>query len=1025
MSCGGTSSQWQTPVRGAELHGAVYVGQRPLNGAAIELFASSTQSDGSASTPLLAKAVKSDANGEFTIAGDYDCPSSSTLLYVTATGGNPGLAAGADNASAALMRTLGPCSSLGGVPAISINEMTTAASVVPLIPFMTSYRSVGAAQSETAQLSEAFRQVDHFLLAREQAAPVTETPGTSLAKTANLIAETLLPCLESAGGLAHDGSTCGRLFGETESETGRPVTETIGAALELARNAGMNPDNLGGGGSALVAAAEESPIRSMQTSAYDETDAPISGPNVSVAPPNSVFTPPAPNACQSRYDKFYEAESGVYAYWALCEAGSPMQIYDYVGQYDLATTTTTHPWGSGVISGGAPGPVSDGETGATIPSPNAFVESQGVPLNTHQGTVSAWINGSARAYPQTAVFFGAVSARSTVAISISGNTPAGMAPSTCFLGTLTNSLGTPFITQSCGYAANTWHRVTLTWQNGNLVLFVDGVPVSSTPFTGALDNAVFYYKLFPGCCNTGLPLSMAKVLLANRAWSATAAADDFSPKLTSIPSGGVYVSTTKLGTIHRDVLGFADYSQDISTPALTNALVSGATAAGFTSLRYSGGRGFKMDLEDWQAPTSCGTTPGAAAASSLQSPLMQNTIDNYLPQIAQPLGADVVYTVNYGSNPPFCNAGGDPVANGANLVQYANLAKGYGIKHWEIGNELFTNHSTDFHPNPNTGASYVTYEPPFYSSMKAQDPTIKIGVPVGLTSYADQAIFDLPVMGGAKYDAIIWHNYPMKDPITDGATIYQDRVASNMRRTRGELLTLQTELMNNGKNPDSIWITEWDANVSGNQWSKQTMGAVMPIFAATQLAEYMQAGVQLATWWAQGGTDVCSTLNYDGDGETAYSWWECGMGAPIYTGSQSGVGEVSVGLKPGDLTPAARAFQVLSQSGFVTEGEHMVQTETDSQNAPWLLSYAATHGSSYAVILINRDRDNAHTLPVLLRGWTSGHAAQQWTYGRTQYDNSRSGNWSVGPTTSSYGAWTGNFQAVLPPWSVNVIVFTR
>ena len=663
------------------------------------------------------------------------------------------------------------------------------------------------------------------------------------------------------------------------------------------------------------------------------------------------------------------------------------------------------------------------KAGATVPSPNAFTESQGVPLNSHQGTVSAWINGNAKAYPETAVFFGAVGGKSSVAISISGSTQAGV-PSTCFSGNLTNSLGTVSTAQVCGYAPNAWRRVTLTWLNGQINLYVDGASVASVPFSGSLDNSVFYYKLFPGCCGTGLPLSMAKVTLANRAWVGRQVASDLSPEFPTVPRGGVYVSTTKLGSIHRDVLGFADYNQDISSPALANALVAGATSAGFTALRYSGGRGFKMDLEDWQGPITCGSTLGAPATVNLQSPAMKNTIDTYLPLVAQTLGLDVVYTVNYGSNPPLCNAGGDPVANGASLVQYANT-KGYGIKHWEIGNEQFTNHSTDFHPNPNTGASYSSFEPAFYAAMKAVDPSIKIGVPVGLTDYADQAVFDLPVMSGAKYDAIVWHNYPMQDPITDGATIYQDRVASNMRRTRGELLTLQTELLNSGKSPDSIWITEWDANVSGSLWSKQTMGAVMPLFAATQLAEYMQAGVQVATWWAQGGTDVCSTLNYDGTGDSAYSWWKCGMGAPIYTGPQNGVGEVAVGLKPGDLTPAARAFQVLSQSGFVTEGERMVQTQTDAQNAPWLLSYAATHGSSYAVILINRDRDNAHVVPVLLRGWTSGHAAKQWTYGRTQYDNSRSGNWSVGPATSSYGPWTGDFQAMLPPWSVNVIVFSK
>jgi hypothetical protein len=250
-------------------------------------------------------------------------------------------------------------------------------------------------------------------------------------------------------------------------------------------------------------------------------------------------------------------------------------------------------------------------------------------------------------------------------------------------------------------------------------------------------------------------------------------------------------------------------------------------------------------------------------------------------------------------------------------------------------------------------------------------------------------------------------------------------MASNLHRTRGALLKLQTELMNNDRDPDAIWVTEWDAEVSGNKWSKETMGAVAPLFAISQIAEYMEAGVQLATWWVQGTPNGCSTLNYDGNGKAAYSWWDCGSSGLVYAGPTEGAGEVPVGLHPGDLTPAARAFQILAQSGFVTEGEHMVRTEPDLRGAPWLLSYAATHGSSYAVILINRDRDRSHAVPITFENMRSGKFVRQWSYGRTQYDYSRLGNWSVPPIVTDYGRWSDQFLASLPPWSANVLVFDK
>src|SRR5271170_5327807 len=106
-------------------------------------------------------------------------------------------------------------------------------------------------------------------------------------------------------------------------------------------------------------------------------------------PPGSVFTPPTENACQSPYDQFYETEPGVYAYWSLCETGTPLQIYDYAGTYDLSSTN--HSFGPGGITGGAPGPVADSETSAAVAAANLGIGNQGIPLNTHQGTASAWV----------------------------------------------------------------------------------------------------------------------------------------------------------------------------------------------------------------------------------------------------------------------------------------------------------------------------------------------------------------------------------------------------------------------------------------------------------------------------------------------------------------------------------------------------------------------------------------------------------------------------------------------------------
>jgi hypothetical protein len=735
-------------------------------------------------------------------------------------------------------------------------------------------------------------------------------------------------------------------------------------------------------------------------------------------PPGTIFTPPPANACQSKYDEFYLAEPGVYAYWALCERGSGPSIFDYAGHFDLSPAS--HAWGSGAgtIRGGAPGPVPDGETADQVATGSSFVANQNIPLNGNEGTLALWTNTDGTDQPSPMIYLEAVKGRSSVSVAATAQ-----GGRECFAGRLSNSAGLSFATPAaCGYVANTWHRISLTWSSGNAALFVDGAKVSSTTYVGSLDNKVFVYRLFPESGNTGKQMTLAKVSVANRAWSANQVAADYKPVFVVPPKGGLLVTEQALGEIHRDVLGYADCNEDLSSSSAVHALTSGLSSIGVTAIRYANGSaGISADMESWKGGSACTKTKGTQSPAENGS--TANNLDRFVAEVSRPLGTSLGFTVNYGTNPPECDSGGDPISNGADLVTYANLQKHYGIKYWEIGNELYNGGGSepDFHAKPGDGASYGDYERGFYDAMKARDSSILVGVPVADGVYSWIADWTLPAMQAAKYDAVIYHNYPMRDPVTDGQTLYPERVASNVGRIRGRLLTLQTELLNAKKSPDAIWITEWNGDVGGDRWSRQSMGAVMPIFTAMQLAEYMQAGVRYATWWGQGKSNVCMRYNYDWNGETAYNWWDCGGLFLTYTAPLAA--ETRVGLAPGNVTPTARAFQLLSESGFVAEGEHTLRVFSDLENAPWLAAYASTHGASYALILINRDRDEPHEVPVELAGKSSGRAVRQWTYGRAQYDRSRFGDWSAGPVVSTHGSWTHSFTATLPAWSVSVFVF--
>lgn len=753
------------------------------------------------------------------------------------------------------------------------------------------------------------------------------------------------------------------------------------------------------------------------------------------------FAVPAANACNSAYDKYYMAEPGVYAYWGLCETASSgiPAFYDYLNRYDLNPAKGAWSSGAGTVVGGASGPVPDSETAAKASTQYAFLANQDLVLNSRAGTLAVWANTDSDENRQGIVRLEAVGGKSKVWINAIT-----VGTSECFEGRWTNSAGTDnFTPRACGYVANTWHRVAVTWSGGTLSLFVDGLSKGSSPFSGALDNKAFYYSLFPQSYDNGKQTTLAKLTLSNQAWGPSQATADYTPSFPAIPSGGVLVTATQLGAIHKDVLGAVDLRTTMTSASQINGLKAGFAAAGVTSTRYANGAsGIWADLTDWRAGTTgpaCGANLNSQAVPGQTQPSINaaslDTTDTFVPQVAQPLGLSLGYTVNYGTNPPFCNAGGDPVANGADLVRYLNVNKHYGFKYFEIGNELFDSNAggleADFHVTPAPaaadGALYGGFETAFYTAMKAVDPSIKIGIPIGINNvFGWIQNWSLPALSTASYDAVVYHDYPVNDPVTDGSTLYPERVASNFDRSLGDLRSLQTMLLNANRSPESIWVTEWGAmSHGGGMWTFQSTGAATPLFITMRLAEYMNAGVQWATYFAQAGDSYCNPYNIDYQSDTVYNWWKsCSSSALVYPSPYpTAVNEVNVGLKPGDPYPAGRGFQILSQSGFVSEGEHMLKTYVDDANSPWLAAYGATHGSSYALILVNRDRDLTHTVPVQIAGKSSGGSVQQWTYGRAEYDHSYFGNWSVPPTQTTQASWSGKFQANLPPWSVSVLIF--
>ena len=217
-----------------QLHG----GQQPISGSTIQLYAANSTTNAGAATALLTKTVTTDAGGSFSITGDYTCPVSNPLVYIVATGGNPGLpGSSVNNSSIAMMSLLGTCNNLfaaGDSAFAYINEFTTVASVQFIASFMTGYANVGSAPNNPAALAGAFESYANEVnvTTGQYQGGISQLPVTGL--QVNTLANILAACVNTDG----TGTPCSKLLADTGS------TDTVSAALHMVQSPGNNTADL-------------------------------------------------------------------------------------------------------------------------------------------------------------------------------------------------------------------------------------------------------------------------------------------------------------------------------------------------------------------------------------------------------------------------------------------------------------------------------------------------------------------------------------------------------------------------------------------------------------------------------------------------------------------------------------------------------------------------------------------------------------------------------------------------------------
>jgi sugar lactone lactonase YvrE len=242
------------------MQGSVHGGQQPINGAHIYLMAVGSTGYGTASVSKLnvnastlndsiGNYVLSNANGTFSITGDYSCDAN-TQLYLYTLGGNPG---SGSNPAAGLLAALGTCptggSFLPAIPFVAVNEVSTVAAAYSLAGFAVDATHIASSGSTLAvtDVANAFLTPAN-LASISTGFALTTTPagnGTVPAATINTLANILAACINSNPSTS---TTCSTLFGAALSggTTGTTPTDTATAAINIAHNPAANVATLFG-----------------------------------------------------------------------------------------------------------------------------------------------------------------------------------------------------------------------------------------------------------------------------------------------------------------------------------------------------------------------------------------------------------------------------------------------------------------------------------------------------------------------------------------------------------------------------------------------------------------------------------------------------------------------------------------------------------------------------------------------------------------------------------------------------------
>ena len=229
--CGAGNLAVATSASNSAVSGRAMGGQQPISSASVQVWAAGVTGYGSQATLLATTSTSNTGSFNFP-ANSYSCPTtpSTTPLYITATGGNPGNSSGNANGKILLVAMLGQCAAAEAA-IVNIDEVTTIAAAYAMSGFIKAANfglsqttaagdSIGTSYSATPTFAASNNNIVGLNNAINTAAilannptgisPGTTTNGTVDVAKVNTLANILSYCVNSdpTGG----STNCATLF---------------------------------------------------------------------------------------------------------------------------------------------------------------------------------------------------------------------------------------------------------------------------------------------------------------------------------------------------------------------------------------------------------------------------------------------------------------------------------------------------------------------------------------------------------------------------------------------------------------------------------------------------------------------------------------------------------------------------------------------------------------------------------------------------------------------------------------------